>query len=196
MVIGIIDSGKGGLAVAKRLKNTEDEFIVLLDQGFFPYGNKSKEFLLKRAYYLVTILIEKKVDLIVLACNTLSIVTLKFLRQSFPFPILGVFEYFVPYLNEDYILIGSKTTINYAAKNYPVSVYDGTDFIEAIEKNKNITPYLKGLENLKCKGLLLGCTHFLFLNEVLFPLPILHQIDDLIEDIEQLRELKKIHSFR
>lgn len=187
MVIGIIDSGKGGLAVAKRLKNSIDRFIVLLDQGFFPYGDKSKEFLLKRAFYLVTILIEKKVDLIVLACNTLSIVALKFLRHSFPIPIFGVFEYFVPYLNKDYILIGSKTTTNYAAKNYPVSVYDGTDFIEAIEKNKNITPYLKGLEELKCKALLLGCTHFLFLNEALFPLPILHQIDDLIEDIEKLR---------
>ena len=47
MRIGIIDSGKGGLAVAKKIKKKEDQLLILLDQGFFPYGTKSKEFLFK-----------------------------------------------------------------------------------------------------------------------------------------------------
>lgn len=187
MRIGIIDSGKGGLAVARRIKQKGDQLILILDQGFFPYGKKSKEFLLKRAYYLTDLLIRRGAELIILACNTLSVIAYPFLKQSFQVQILGIFDYFLPYMNEDYTLIGSKATIDYASKKYSVHGIDGTEFIEAIEKKKDVTMFLDSLKQLQTKGLLLGCTHFLSIEEKQFPLPVLSQIDLLLEDIKRAR---------
>lgn len=187
MIIGIIDSGKGGLAVAQQIKTEEDQLIVILDQGFFPYGNKTKEFLLKRSFFLANFLIEQGAELIILACNTLSIIAYSFLKNSLCVPVLGVFNYLVPYLTPNHTLIGSKTTISYAKKNYPVEVMDGTDFIEAIEKGKNIESFLEQLRLLDTQLLLLGCTHFLVIPSHLFPLPSLNQISMLVEDIKKAR---------
>lgn len=190
MVIGIIDSGKGGLAVAKRIKKEEDRIILLMDSAFFPYGVKSKEFLLKRSYFLVSFLIEQQVDVIVIACNTLSIYAYPFLKQCFSIPILGVFDYFLPYLTNEYTLIGTKTTILYAKTHYPVKVYDGTEFIEAIEKKKNITSFLDEVKKIKTKALLLGCTHFLGIPKSAFSVSVLDQIPMIIEDLETIRKKK------
>lgn len=190
MKIGIIDSGQGGLAVAKKIKKNEDELILIMDQGYFPYGNKTKEFLLKRAYFLTDYLIRQGADIIVIACNTLSIYAYPFLKNCFTVPILGVFDYFNPYLTSEYTLIGSNTTINYAKENFLVQTYDGTDLIEAIEKKKNLEPYLSPLRNLTTKALLLGCTHFLVLNPKDFSMPILHQLPLLKQDIEGIRKKK------
>ncbi|MDE5547294.1 MAG: hypothetical protein K2I88_07500 [Anaeroplasmataceae bacterium] len=189
MKIGIIDSGKGGLAVAKQIKSEKDQLIILLDQGFFPYGNKSKEVLLKRAFYLSKCLIEQGAELIILACNTLSILAYSFLKYNLRIPVIGIFDYFIPYLTLNHTLIGSKTTISYAKENYPVNVIDGTDFIEAIEKKKDIRIYLEELKNLKTDLLLLGCTHFLAIPSDAYPLPTLNQIPMLLEDIKKAREI-------
>ncbi|MDE6407160.1 MAG: hypothetical protein K2K48_07060 [Anaeroplasmataceae bacterium] len=188
MKIGIIDSGKGGLAVAKQIKSKEDQLIILLDQGFFPYGNKSKEVLLKRAFYLSNCLIEQGAELIILACNTLSILAYSFLKYNLKIPVIGIFDYFIPYLTPNHTLIGSKTTISYAKQNYPVKVIDGTDFIEAIEKKKNISSFLEELKDLDSNLLLLGCTHFLAIPSNAYPLPTLNQIPMLLEDIKKARE--------
>ena len=189
MKIGIIDSGKGGLAVAKKIRNVDDQLIVLLDQGFFPYGNKSKEVLLKRAFYLSTYLIEQGAEIIILACNTLSILAYSFLKYNLRVPVIGVFDYLIPFLTPNHTLIGSKTTISYAKDNYPVNVIDGTDFIEAIEKKKDISFYLNELKGLKTDLLLLGCTHFLAISPSAYPLPTLNQIPMLLEDIKKAREI-------
>lgn len=188
MIIGVIDSGRGGLVVAEKIKRKEDQLLILLDQGFFPYGTKSKEFLLKRSYYLAHLLIAMKAELILLACNTLSIYVLSFLKYSLRVPVIGIFDYFKPYLTREYTLLGSKATITYAKKNSFVQVYDGSKFIDAIEKKKEITSYLKELAEIKSKALLLGCTHFLAVEENKFPLPVITQIPMLLEDIKKIRK--------
>lgn len=185
MKIGIMDSGKGGLAVAKRIKKPEDQLIVLLDQAFFPYGTKTKEVLLKRALYLSDVLLSQGIELLVLACNTLSILAGPFLKSVLPIPVLGVFDYFQPYLTSEYTLIGSKITIEYAKQHYSVQTVDGTDFIEAIEKKKDITPFINELKEKQTKALLLGCTHFLVLDAKEYPLPTIDQITFLQEDIQR-----------
>ena len=45
-----------------------------MDKAYFPYGNKSIEFLLKRSLYLCEYLIKNNVSEIILACNTLSLI--------------------------------------------------------------------------------------------------------------------------
>ncbi len=189
MVIGIIDSGRGGLAVAKQLENNSDQIILLMDQAFFPYGQKSKIVLCARAFQLVQYLISKKVDLIVIACNTLSIVALPFLKMNINFPIVGVFEYLIPYLKPNNLLIGSKITVEYVSKHYSVKTVDATDFIQAIEKGRRLDGYIERLTHIKFDQLILGCTHFLVLPKIKFKSPTINQLDFLKRDIEKYRKV-------
>lgn len=182
MRIGIIDSGKGGLAVAKELSNPEDQLILIMDKAYFPYGNKSKLFLCARSYFLMKLLISMKVDIVVIACNTLSIMALNFLKQNFSIPIFGVFEYLKPYLRPNNLFIGSKNTIDYVKEHFDVPVLDGSYWIKAIEENQK-EECIQQLNQLKCNHLILGCTHFLSIPKQQFHLPVISQVDFLKEDI-------------
>lgn len=181
MKIGIIDSGRGGLAVGNRLRDVGNEFIFLLDKSFFPYGNRSKEFLIKRAIYLCKVLINYNVDLIVVACNTLSIYAYNFLKIYFKIRIYDVFSYFVPYLNPNNTIIATKGTIAFVKEHYSVKTIDGSDFINAIEEKEDLDKYVAKINNIKTNLLLLGCTHFLEVEA--FKINTLNQIAMLKEDL-------------
>ncbi len=188
MMIGIIDSGRGGLAIAQKVKSPQDQLLVVLDRGFFPYGNKSKLFLLERSYYLVQYLLHQGADLIILACNTLSVTVTDFLRNCFSVPIFSVFEYFKPFLTSENILIGSYNTICYVKSQYGIDCIDGTELIAAIEEKREVKPILEKLNFKNRKKLLLGCTHFLSLEKNVFPIETIDQVENLKIDIEKARE--------
>jgi Glutamate racemase len=192
MIIGIIDSGRGGLAVAEAIKEEEDTLLILLDKSFFPYGTKSKEFLMKRAFYLTEHLIKKGADIVILACNTLSILTLDFLKYSFEIPILGVFNYFEPYLTKENVILGSSNTIQYVQKNFDMDGIDGTDLIRAIEKKEEYASLLKRYNFSSYHFVLLACTHFLNIPQDQLPFQALSQIAWLKEDIRKIKnDLKR-----
>lgn len=97
--IGLFDSGIGGFSVLsetlKILPGVETYYIS--DDAHAPYGDKSEEFILERSRALTKILLEeKKVDLVVVACNTATAVAIAELRKSYPHvPFVGI----EPYLN-------------------------------------------------------------------------------------------------
>lgn len=183
MRVGIIDSGLGGLAVAKYLKKDGHDIFLIMDQEAFPYGLKSKIYLCKRAFILCQYLIQRKVDVIVIACNTLSIFALPFLKHNISFPIIGVFDYLKPYLTKENLLIGSKNTISYAKKNFPVGTLDGTLLIEAIERRRDYKKIIKEYDFKNYKMLILGCTHFLMLDVNDFLIPVQNQMEELRKDL-------------
>ena len=183
MKIGILDSGVGGLAVAKYLKQDHHQIILIMDKAFFPYGCKNKMTLCKRAYFLCHYLIAEGVDIIVIACNTLSVVALDFLKANLSFPIMGVFDYLIPYLTADNLFIGSKHTIHYVQNHYEIEAYDGTELIEAIENNLPYQDFISRIHFNGKKKLILGCTHFLMLEEQAFPIETVNQLALLREDI-------------
>lgn len=88
----VIDSGLGGLAVARalRARAAELSFAYLADTGFFPYGSRSAEAINARAAQLIEAL-ERVMELstVVLACNTLSTLCLAELRMRFPYAFVG-----------------------------------------------------------------------------------------------------------
>lgn len=183
MKIGIIDSGRGGLALGKKLNDISNSIIYILDKSFFPYGDKSMEFLIKRSIILCNLLIKYNVDIIILACNTLSIYAYKFLKNYFNIKIYDVFSYFINFLNSNNTIIGSKNTIKYIKENYNINVIDGTDFIYAIENKLNLETYINEINKIKTNVLILGCTHFLNINN--FKIKTLDQIAMLKEDIKK-----------
>jgi glutamate racemase len=93
--IGVFDSGMGGLTVLRSLvKNLPNEsFIYLGDTARLPYGTKSKETICNYAHQAVNKLLDLKVKLIIIACNTATVSALDYLQNRVTdVPILGVVE--------------------------------------------------------------------------------------------------------
>jgi glutamate racemase len=93
--IGVFDSGMGGLTVLKQLKTLlpQENFIYLGDTARLPYGTKSKETVIQYALQCAKLLINRRIKLLVVACNTVSAVALPALQEAYPtLPIIGVLE--------------------------------------------------------------------------------------------------------
>lgn len=72
--VGVIDSGVGGLTVAKQLKKglPNEDILYFGDSKNMPYGNRSKEEIVSLAGFMIDYLEKKGVKAILLACNTIS----------------------------------------------------------------------------------------------------------------------------
>lgn len=92
--IGVFDSGIGGLTVAREImRNLPSEKIVYFgDTARVPYGNKSKDNIIRYSKQIIHFLMEQKVKAIVIACNTASALAMDEVRREFEIPILGVIE--------------------------------------------------------------------------------------------------------
>jgi glutamate racemase len=92
--IGVFDSGVGGLTVAQQLTQAlpREHLIYFGDTARYPYGTKSAETV--RAYALenAEFLVDKGIKMLVVACNTVAAVALDLLRSRFDIPVIGVVE--------------------------------------------------------------------------------------------------------
>jgi glutamate racemase len=92
-VIGIIDSGVGGLSIFDALKARlpQATYAYAFDNAHFPYGTRSGDdvahLTVKLAQALNRVM---PLDLLVVACNTASTVALAALREALPIPVVGV----------------------------------------------------------------------------------------------------------
>ena len=89
----IFDSGVGGIAISKAIKTHLGtcELHLVIDNDFFPYGDKDEAQLTER----VSAVLAKAnalimPDVIVIACNTASTLVLESLRSQYDIPIVGV----------------------------------------------------------------------------------------------------------
>ncbi len=84
-MIGVYDSGFGGLTVLRRLRQTlpDRDFLYLGDTGRAPYGGRDIHTLLDFAEQCVERLFEEGCRLIVVACNTVSCVALRHLQRRY-----------------------------------------------------------------------------------------------------------------
>ena len=91
--IAIIDSGIGGISLLKQItkKYPGENYIYIADNEYMPYGNKSATFLKNRLLELVRYLIDTfSVKMVILACHTASVVSLKYLKNNVDIPVLGL----------------------------------------------------------------------------------------------------------
>lgn len=91
--IGVFDSGVGGLTVLSALLTAlpDEQFVYLGDTARLPYGTKSAGTVRRYAVQAASILVERGVKALVVACNTASAVALDALAQRYaPLPVFGV----------------------------------------------------------------------------------------------------------
>ncbi len=84
-MIGIFDSGYGGLTVFRELdkKFPEYDFIYLGDNARAPYGSRSDETIYEYTKECVDWLFKEGCELIILACNTASATALRKIQQDY-----------------------------------------------------------------------------------------------------------------
>ena len=175
MRVGLFDSGVGGLTVLKTLieKYPCNEYIFYGDTLNIPYGNKNKDELLKLSRNNINFLISKNVDIIIIACGTVSSNCLNELKKEYDIPILSIIEPTLEFLNKsDYKNIGviaTNATINshIFSENVKKNVYEiaTPKLVPLIEDNEltNINDilheYLDRYRDI-IDVLVLGCTHY------------------------------------
>lgn len=92
--IGVIDSGVGGLTVASELMRQlpKEKIIYLGDTLRCPYGPRSPEEIKKFTHEMVAFLLQKKIKMLVIACNTATAYTLTDLQKELNIPVIGVIK--------------------------------------------------------------------------------------------------------
>ena len=185
--IGIFDSGIGGVTVLNEILKIlpNENYIYYSDSKNNPYGDKSDKEINEICENIVKFLIEKRCKAIVIACNTASAKSVKYLRTKYKnIPIIAIepaYKMVYDYAYEDPTLVlATKGTIESEKFNLLYHKYDNhktillqcvglADIIEKDEKEK-VEIYLK--QNLleykgKIKNVVLGCTHYpLIKNEI------------------------------
>lgn len=93
-VIGVFDSGFGGLTVLRDLEKIipHAQFLYLGDTARLPYGSKSQATIARYAASSARFLVSQGAQFLVIACNTASALALDAIRSAVPVPVLGVIE--------------------------------------------------------------------------------------------------------
>ncbi len=189
--IGIFDSGVGGLTVMKEIRELlpNENIIYFGDTARLPYGEKSPETIIRYSVENAQFLIEQDIKVLVVACNTASAFAINKLNQILDIPVLGVI---VPGAekacsvtqNKRIAVLGTKATIKSGIyqkeieKNSPgcyVCPIACPLFVPLVEENfishpatqMIIKEYLSPIQDLNIDTLLLGCTHYPLLKEMI-----------------------------
>lgn len=185
-MIGIFDSGLGGLTVAKAITQAlpDQKIIYLGDTARGPYGNRPPAEVAKFAVENTQFLLDKKAKIIVVGCNTASAVAGQNLLKHFP--NVPIFEVITPAVREALRvsnhgkigIIGTRTTIKSGAYQRWIKSARAVHcplFVPLVEGGKldseateEITRrYLKEFGKNKIDTLILGCTHYPFLKSMI-----------------------------
>lgn len=82
--IGIFDSGIGGLTVVQSVRKLlpNESILYVGDTARVPYGIKSKESIIQYSTEIVNFLLERRVKMILIACNSVSAVALDAVKEA------------------------------------------------------------------------------------------------------------------
>ncbi|MBU8714740.1 glutamate racemase [Brevibacillus parabrevis] len=92
--IAVIDSGVGGLTVAKEIMRQlpEERIIYVGDNARCPYGSKSPEEIRTYSFQMIDYVMTTPLKALVIACNTATAVVLEEAISYLPLPVIGVIE--------------------------------------------------------------------------------------------------------
>jgi glutamate racemase len=187
-VIGIFDSGVGGLSVWKELVRIlpNVSFVYASDNAYCPYGTKSQDDVIFHTKAITEFLISKGALLIVVACNTATAAAISTLRKDYDIPFIGMEPAVKPAaLHSKSGVIGVlatqgtlrgkqyNTTLETYASDIKVIGQVGTGLVELVEagdihgsKTKELLKkYIDPMILEKADHIVLGCTHYPFLRE-------------------------------
>ncbi len=211
--IGIFDSGVGGLTVMKEvMRHLPGENIIYFgDTARVPYGVRSAETVLRYSLENASFLVSKGIKALVVACNTSSAISLDSLRRDFPIPVIGVVEPGARAAaaragSKKIAVIGTETTINSRSYERAIKEIDRSIevtgiacplFVPLIEEgwldgeivNLTAQKYLSAIINDSAGVLVLGCTHYPMIKNVIGEITGIPLIDSAVETAREISTL-------
>jgi glutamate racemase len=91
-MIGIFDSGFGGLSVLREVRALlpGHNICYLADTAYCPYGGRAEDDVRGRSLVCARWLADQGIRLLVVACNTASAAALEAIRATLPLPVVGM----------------------------------------------------------------------------------------------------------
>ena len=188
--IGLLDSGVGGLTVARELLRQlpNEEIVYIGDTRRAPYGPRSREQIIAFTWDMVNLLLSKDVKMIVMACNTATAMALEIVKEKLDIPVIGVIlpgaSSAIQKTKTNKIgVIATQASIRsdeyhktIARKSSAVEVYSLAcpKFVSIVESNEMESEIARKVvsESLvpligKVDTLILGCTHYPLLRSLI-----------------------------
>ena len=188
--IGVFDSGLGGLSVLReaRILLPHENYIYYGDNKNAPYGDKSEEEIAKLSFACADFLVSKGVKALLLACNTATGISIKDIRNRLSIPVVSVEPAIKPACEtpgdgkvlmlatlattrlERYAKLCARMPDPSRVINVPCS-----GLVERIESgvfdigrfDDLLSDYLSPYYGMKIDGVVLGCTHYVFIGEAI-----------------------------
>jgi len=213
MKVGVFDSGIGGLTVVKSLLEHQlfEEIIYFGDTARVPYGIKDKNTIISYAIEAVEFFKNFKLDLIIVACNTVSAYALDEMRETSSCPVIGVVEAgilatknSISDKDSNILILGTKATVKSKAYELGLSKLGFKNLqakatgllVPIVEEeiysgeiiNSTFEHYFKELTIPH--AVILGCTHFPLLSDALQTYfgketLLIHSGDAIVEQLEK-----------
>jgi len=185
--LGIFDSGIGGFTVLKSLleHRSDVQVLYLADNKRNPYGEKKDKEIKVIAYEILSWFKNKDLDALLIACNTTNAYALNFLERNLKIPCFDLINSVSENITVDKVgILATTATIRSSsykytleAKNKNITVFQQPcpEFVSEIEKipinfeRLNILSeiYLKPLLNENVQAIILGCSHYPLIYEIL-----------------------------
>jgi glutamate racemase len=192
-MIGIFDSGVGGMTVARAIEHACPGYPLVYfgDIARTPYGSKSPETIVEYSRCNTDFLLGHGASIIVVACNSAASTAAEYLRSSFPVPIIDVItpateKAAATTSNGRIGIIGTRATVR--SRVYDRRLHDINPNLTVLSKacpllvplveegwlNKRETKmilrrYLHPLRLKQIDTLVLGCTHYPLLGHLIGP---------------------------
>ena len=199
-MIGIFDSGIGGLSVFREIRKLlpEQGYIYYSDSAHCPYGEKSKEYIIDRARAITRRLMGMGAEIVVVACNTATAAAISTLRKEFPIKFIGMEPAIKPAaaLTKPGVVGVLATAGTLKAEKYldtrekwaqsiTVVEHIGEGFVELVEKGQTsgaeaeavVQNSLVPLLEAGADTIVLGCTHYPFLADTIKKVAAAHGAD-------------------
>jgi glutamate racemase len=185
--IAILDSGVGGLTVAKEVMRQlpREKIIYFGDTARTPYGPRPAEEVIRFTREIVDYLIQFGPKMIVIACNTATAFALEDIRSRVSVPVIGVIHpgaraAINRTLTKSVGVIGTEGTIRSGAYEYALKQLSPhvevisqacPAFVPLVERGnfrsdetyETVSTSLAHLKETPIDCLILGCTHYPFL---------------------------------
>ncbi|MBY6035277.1 glutamate racemase [Fictibacillus nanhaiensis] len=189
--IGVIDSGVGGLTVAREIMKQlpKEEIIYLGDTKRCPYGPRPFEEVRKYTWDMIHFLLELDIKMLVIACNTATAAVLEEAKKKLDIPVLGVIHpgarsALKVTRNNHVAVIGTVGTITSGAYKYALQQIRNDVIVESLacplfvplveqgklsgEETLNaVSETLHPLRDVSIDTLILGCTHYPLLRPII-----------------------------
>ena len=191
--IGVLDSGLGGISVLRELVKLMpgEDFIYYGDSANAPYGTRTPEEVIDLTKKDVEFLLERGAKAIVVACNTATSVAIKELRAAYEevLPVIGIEPALKPAVkakeHSKVVVMATPMTLSQTKFNSMMHIYEDDaniikmpcpGLVEYIESeglfHDSVTDeiasrYLSSLKEKYIDTLVMGCTHYPLIREVI-----------------------------